>query len=402
MENDSWLKSGQAEDALRQSLALRWWQLRFVPEIEARFEGQLRQVQAQHFFQNAALALLLYNLFALSDRYFLPDVYQIAWLIRFGVVSPLLLLVLAFIRKPFLEKYRETIMAGLVLLTAAGMLYPYALSQYPQATHAHWGMLIIMLFSNLMVHFRFSYALGISICLLMLYAVALLIKEPPQVVLFVLVIALSITLLGLITNFRQEKDWRRGFVMLSLLSLGQYRQAEANERLEDMVDQDPLTGLPNRRRFDVEYPRIWKDAVRQGKPLSLLFVDIDYFKNYNDAYGHAQGDICLRTVAALLADAAAKRPLDMAIRNGGEEFVILLPETSPQAAEKIAELFRSRLEGLAIPHRASELERVTASVGVAGGYPQADSKSADYLESADKAMYRAKRHGRNRVELIQL
>ena len=147
---------------------------------------------------------------------------------------------------------------------------------------------------------------------------------------------------------------------------------------------------------------MWKDAIRKTQPLSILFFDLDFFKAYNDTYGHAKGDEVLRRFADVLAETAARRPLDLAVRNGGEEFIVVLPDSSIEVAVEIAQRLIKRLAHLAIPHEASSFGVLTASVGVASGQPKSDQLSSEYVEQADVAVYRAKENGRNRVESIAL
>jgi diguanylate cyclase (GGDEF)-like protein len=175
---------------------------------------------------------------------------------------------------------------------------------------------------------------------------------------------------------------------------------QANGRLEALSSQDPLTGVANRRVFDDVLEREWRRAQRSGQPLSLLMVDIDSFKAYNDAYGHKQGDECLRQVATALSS-TANRAGDLVSRYGGEEFVVVLPATSSSGAKAMAESLRMKVEALGIPHEASATAPfVTISVGVGTGVPQEDSPSSYVLERADRALYLAKQEGRNRVRSL--
>lgn len=167
--------------------------------------------------------------------------------------------------------------------------------------------------------------------------------------------------------------------------------------LELQVMLDGLTEIHNRRRFDKALEIEWKRALRAGTLLSIVMADIDYFKLYNDNYGHGAGDICLKKVAATLAS-ATKRPSDLVARYGGEEFVIILPETDAKGADVIAERFRSQVECLLIPHEYSLVSgHVTVSVGVACTTPNEGMTPADILAMADRKMYEAKESGRNRV-----
>lgn len=172
---------------------------------------------------------------------------------------------------------------------------------------------------------------------------------------------------------------------------------QLRDRFEKLSLQDGLTGIANRRHYDESLQREWRRAQRNGSPLSLLMIDIDHFKRYNDHYGHLAGDDCLREVAALLA-VVAIRAGDLAARPGGEEFAIVLGETATDGALQVAERVRHGVEALAIRHEDSPVAGVvTVSVGVATVTPR-PNQSADYLvQLADDALYEAKSAGRNRI-----
>ena len=160
---------------------------------------------------------------------------------------------------------------------------------------------------------------------------------------------------------------------------------------------DGLTGIANRRYFDVALDRELRRAQRMKSPLSLLLIDIDSFKAYNDHFGHQQGDACLSTVAQALA-AKLKRPADVAARYGGEEFAAILPDTSLEQARLHANAIREHVAALALPHAASAYwPIVTLSIGVASFDRERLHEVPALIEAADKALYAAKRGGRNRV-----
>jgi diguanylate cyclase (GGDEF)-like protein len=173
--------------------------------------------------------------------------------------------------------------------------------------------------------------------------------------------------------------------------------ARAIETLHQISTQDGLTGVPNRRHFDDTLGREWRRAARSRRPLSLLMLDIDYFKLFNDTSGHQAGDDCLRSVARALSE-TLQRAGDVVARYGGEEFAVLLPETDAGHALQLAEMLRAKIDSLVIVHTASPLGRVTASIGVATIVPPPDGSGCEELvRVADAALYDAKRMGRNRV-----
>jgi diguanylate cyclase (GGDEF)-like protein len=173
--------------------------------------------------------------------------------------------------------------------------------------------------------------------------------------------------------------------------------AAAIETLHRISTQDGLTGVSNRRLFDETLALEWRRAARSRSSLSLLMLDIDYFKAFNDEAGHQAGDDCLRRVAQALRE-NLHRAADLVARYGGEEFAILLPETDAEHARPIAETLREQIELLDIQHPAAPLGHVTVSIGLASIIPPRDgSNVGDFIRYADAALYDAKRSGRNRV-----
>ena len=171
--------------------------------------------------------------------------------------------------------------------------------------------------------------------------------------------------------------------------------------LENLSTTDGLTELPNRRRFDEFLSREWRRAMRRQAGLSLILLDIDCFKEFNDHYGHLAGDDCLRQVAQILRE-VVQRPGDLAARYGGEEFACVLPETDAQGAIALAERIRERMEAVNIPHFSSQVtDRVTMSFGVATTIPEARQEPSDLIRLADRLLYAAKQNGRDQVRSWQ-
>ncbi|WP_419786931.1 diguanylate cyclase [Pseudodesulfovibrio sp.] len=173
-------------------------------------------------------------------------------------------------------------------------------------------------------------------------------------------------------------------------------------KLERMSNQDGLTNLANRRCFDDTLLKEWVRNGREDKPIGLLMIDIDHFKHYNDTLGHVDGDACLCTVAQVI-QGAVHRPGDLVARYGGEEFVVILPNTDYQGAYAVAANIHASLAKTGINHpNSSVCGTVTVSIGVAAGIPTCQSAPEQLVQTADKALYRAKQAGRNRTEVIPL
>lgn len=196
-----------------------------------------------------------------------------------------------------------------------------------------------------------------------------------------------------------------------LFAVARYQELEAvlrksmddlaanNQKLQMISSLDGLTGIANRRYFDEYLEREWSLAERNNLAMSLIFIDVDYFKLFNDVYGHQAGDDCLRQVACTINE-SLKRPADLAARYGGEEFVVLLPGTEKAGAVVLAEEIRLRVERLKIPHTSASAHKdVTISLGVGVMVPARNLLSSELIKIADNALYKAKNSGRNRVEM---
>ncbi|WP_259460851.1 diguanylate cyclase [Paraburkholderia sp. BL23I1N1] len=188
-----------------------------------------------------------------------------------------------------------------------------------------------------------------------------------------------------------------GFVALSFVLGAQLRRRmRAESELEMLARTDGLTGLHNRRTLGEILEEEWRRARRTRNVFSLLFVDIDRFKAYNDTYGHQAGDDALAAVARCISE-NIRRPADSAARYGGEEFIVVLPDTPPAGASLIAEKIRLAISELGIEHAGSEYGRVTASIGTASWAPEQDGSVTAVIKAADEALYNAKATGRNKV-----
>jgi two-component system chemotaxis family response regulator WspR len=181
------------------------------------------------------------------------------------------------------------------------------------------------------------------------------------------------------------------------LRVSQQQLLDTNLVLQRLMNSDGLTGLSNRRHFDEYLELEWRRSVRDQTQLSLLMIDVDYFKSYNDNFGHVEGDEALRKVALAIRDASS-RPSDLPARYGGEEFALVLPNTSPGGARLVAEKLRQTVAALKIPHIApAEGSSLTISIGLSTITPEHGSDCRQLILAADKGLYQAKHNGRNQV-----
>lgn len=212
---------------------------------------------------------------------------------------------------------------------------------------------------------------------------------------------LKLTVLEAVNSYTQDKKLREQTIKLQQMNEELQRLAvelkQANQELQRLAVTDSLTQLSNRRQFDEYLVHEWLRMLREQQFLSVILCDVDYFKNYNDKYGHPAGDDCLRRVAEAIRR-QVKRPGDLAARYGGEEFVIILSNTQAEAAVNVAEGIRQKIKSLNIAHSQSKIaDCITVSSGVASMVPQPNYSPSDLIAAADQALYEAKQQGRDCV-----
>lgn len=214
---------------------------------------------------------------------------------------------------------------------------------------------------------------------------------------YALLAALSVGLLYVGFKLRLQAHQRRENELVELVDARTRQLQDANRTLLELSYLDPLTGIANRRQFDERIDQEWKRAVRAGTSLAMIMVDIDWFKDFNDTYGHQAGDACLKSVANAMADGLS-RAGDSIARYGGEEFAVILPMTDLDGAVKVADHLRRRVEALGIANSASKVSpHVTVSCGVTSLTPNQDAALSDFIRLSDYALYQAKQAGRNRT-----
>jgi diguanylate cyclase (GGDEF)-like protein len=383
-------------DEVREIAGGRRTRVRFPPRLEALFERESQAARDRRLVARVLLAAILYDLFLFTDMVMTPDVVVEAAIIRLLIFTPAALLFLWVTTRGVTPAVRDALQTVVALIGAAGFTYIFTASRHPNAHFYQAGVILVLAVVNLVVQLRFSHALGLSLGVVGFYALMPFLEgRLPTAVettnMTILATTAGVTVFG---NYRLEREQRLTFLLALRERVRAAELASDNRRLGKLATLDTLTALANRRGFNAHVRRLARRP--RADMLSVLVVDIDYFKQYNDRYGHPRGDVCLRRVAAALARVPT-RAGDLVARLGGEEFSIVLPGTDAPAALDMAERVRKAVAGLGIPHDASPVASVvTISVGVATG--DAVEGSGDHLVSAaDAALYRAKAAGRNCV-----
>jgi diguanylate cyclase (GGDEF)-like protein len=263
-------------------------------------------------------------------------------------------------------------------------IYMSLVASLAGASYVLAGVVLVVLAACLFVGLLFHVAVAISICLSVAYLIIGLFMElPSSLLLYSTAILATAAVIGSLSAYNLEFALRTNFLETRILN--------------ELAERDGLTGLYNRRIFDDLMRRVWRQARREKVMLQIIFFDIDYFKVYNDLYGHQAGDDCLKKIAARIAD-SAKRPFDFCARYGGEEFVLVLYGPPGDYARTVPEQIRQGIRDLAIPNEGSGIDNVvTVSVGVSTLDPSAGRSLTGAIQTADEALYEAKQAGRNRV-----
>ncbi|HOO73292.1 MAG TPA: GGDEF domain-containing protein [Spirochaetota bacterium] len=389
----------QHEQIIKEALDSGFPRLRFPGILEAiYFESDL-PVRLQRYLFLGWASLFIYDLFAIGDYLMLSDVYHLAWAIRLCVVSPLILGAIFLSYKKIFIPIIDYLIDFIIFIAAACIILMLFFSDHENSIHYYTGIFIIVIFGNIVMRLRFWHALSVSLLIQLLFTLTLdkVIPITSHSAFNVSLVLMTTIVISLIANYRMEKELRRVFLLNLLLQIDSIKLEESNKVFKMLSISDPLTGLSNRRYFDATLEREVKSALRKNHNLCLLFLDIDYFKLYNDTYGHQAGDVCIRKIADSLQQ-SLKRPRDMCARYGGEEFVVLLPDTDIQGATGMAETIRMTIEDMHLPHKASQIsDYVTVSLGVSELLSGNADAINQLIENADKALYCAKNEGRNRV-----
>ena len=347
--------------------------------------------QCRRLFVYGLLGLLLYDAYLLSDLRLVPDIFGQAVALRLGLVTPLFAAVLLALRFNPRPAIRESLQAGITVVVTSSILWLTIASHSPTHIYRQVGIILVILFANVVLRIRFWYATAASLASLAIYAATVFQMDglPHIGRMTAIVVLANIVLFTLMANHALERETRRAFL---------YRLQDRLRRdeLESMAHCDPLTGLGNRRQLNHTLDRLWPEAQARGESIALLMLDIDEFKAFNDCYGHLAGDTCLQRISATVS-AELRSPQDVIARFGGEELVMVLADMDLGEGIVIAERIRKAVAAVGIPHEASRNGIVTASIGVAAGIPGPDLAQHDFLAAADAALYAAKRNGRNQV-----
>lgn len=392
--------SVELADLIEHTLLTRFRALRFPPALE---QAYMRDTQPSRIrvLQGTGVAIaFLMNLFLVSDLAMVPDMLDQALLLRSWLYTPGILGGLWLLGRIRGVLMRELFVAQAGLAAGVIQVFLCVSSQSPHALAYMVGLTMVVFFSNVYSRLRFWVALPVNAIYLVMFTVGVWLFPSANLALVIpmALMLVSTCMFTLYYLYTMEHEERHNYLLGQRQRVLGDALTRANEELERVSRTDALTQVANRRHFDEAIAQTWERARRSHQEVSLLMLDVDHFKLYNDHHGHPAGDACLIQVAQVLRQ-CLRRPGDLLARYGGEEFIAVLDKASPQQAQQAAERVRLAVENLNMPHGAAPLHgRVTISIGWACMRAGDREASVQRLTSlADEALYQAKNRGRNAV-----
>lgn len=364
--------------------------LRFEKSLERDFRRGFDQENLNRARMGVQFGIFLIGLDIVLNAMLIPqgEIWTKNKLMIAAILVPLLLLSVWSLQK-FSDRVRVSLVTLPIVLVATLALTFFRINpETPSASLPLEAFFLLLLFNFVLAGLTFLQSCVGAVIIVGGYVVSNYVLAVSELVWsFDLFFLISVTMMGCISVYMTERQARNNYLSGGVLS--------------ELSERDELTQLYNRRVFNRNLGNLIRLGRREGRPVMLLLLDVDHFKKYNDRYGHAAGDVCLRKVADALS-MAAKRPLDVVARYGGEEFAVILYGARTGSVKLLADTVRQNVESLQIPHEGSEHRVVTVSGGGVVAFVDENSDEVGLIEAADKALYRSKAEGRNRVTLLQL
>ncbi len=377
-------------ETIDHELRYPWWRLQFSPAVEINFQSAMVEPKARRLVITGLLAIFVDLAFLQTDYQLMSDVFIYYLIARVFVFTPTVLIIIFLVHTNPQKWFSELVPSLVCIFLVALIMLIFTQSHSEHRPQYCYGVFLVMLYALVVQRMQIRYAFITSLVSLIIQFSCVYVSQFKDTTVFQSNITFFVagTALLLIASYLLERSDRNVY----LLNL---RADLINQKLERAAMLDPLTSLGNRRQFEETTHNFWKQQSQSPATGSLILLDVDRFKLFNDRYGHLAGDQCLSKIADCIATNI--RDQDLAVRFGGEEMIVFLPETDFSTAREIAEKLRGAVRRIAIPHGALGSDAVvTASFGVSSGLTS-EVTPIDLISSADSALYAAKRSGRDQV-----
>ena len=371
--------------AYQQQLHAGFRFLRFSPALEEEYRDLHRANNKVRQWASIAIGMITIVLLIPMDIQGMPnDIKSLYYFIRVGMSIPLLLLVFSFHFIPAMTRFIQPASVLVILWIALGNIALDVASQSVGFNFAYEGVFIVIMISLFMAGLRFQIAcIGPLMTMLAMWIASIYFLPDSRHTSLKVFYVTAISFCGMVGAYTIEYQFRNSFIQHAIV--------------QHMAIKDGLTGLFNRTEAIKKLGFLLEYARREQKPISLLLADVDHFKLYNDHYGHLKGDDCLKNIGGAL-NSCCKRPLDFAARMGGEEFLMVWFDSTPEEESNLSRYVHDSIAALKLPHKASETAPiVTLSAGYYRVIPDPSSTINLLINTVDEALYRAKNSGRNRT-----
>ncbi|SNZ06708.1 diguanylate cyclase (GGDEF) domain-containing protein [Persephonella hydrogeniphila] len=369
------------------------------------FPEKLEELFQEYYFAKSIFrikvmlifGIMIYIFFGIADLILFPDIYRQLWGIRaftLLILSPFIFYL--FLSKDHFKVYVAycfiAVMAGLSIIGMMFVISPFEAQVY------YAGIFLVIFFVYTVSGIPFIYSSISSLIIILIYLAVDLyfLRSDSKYLISNLFFLGSANIIGMIGGYILEYYIRKDFLSSLKIYLDKNELEKLTGKLKVLSEYDELTGLANRRKLKEFFERELKRAIRENFPVSVFMIDIDYFKNYNDKYGHLKGDLVLREVGAIIKK-HTRRPTDIASRWGGEEFVVVFSNVDGNKASILAGEIHNDILNKNIPHQSSPFKKITVSIGGYSEIPDNTRNIDELINKADKALYEAKIKGRNRI-----
>ncbi len=382
---------------LRYTLARGMRGLQFIPELEQRFSEHFRQSNYAINRIYTIVGALVLAAFLIADQLVIPElVHTTFWIRALGAGVVVCFALLSRMRR--LRPFFHSMLGIGAYIIHLSVLAVGVLAAKAGNFNYQTGSILSLFYALAVLRIPFNNAFPLALLMWMTQILVMhsFMNLPSEQFIELSFVDSFVVIISLLVCYRHEYETRRNFLQQLLLMHEQAALRKAEEHLMEQALLDPLTQLANRRALNTFMEREWRRAKRQHAPFSLIMIDVDNFKAYNDHYGHQAGDACLMTIAQCLSD-FARRGSDLAARFGGEEFALILPDTDSHAAADIADRLVRQVAALELPHAKSPAGIVTISAGYTTHTPGPEDDYEALIREADEALYKAKQTGKNRA-----
>lgn len=371
--------------------------IKFAGILENDFISHYQRRYLRHVRASLIIGTVFFLFAGLLDMIIAQEKVLELWQVRYQYFLPLLLLIVVFLFSNKFILYQQHALVALIVLSALCMLAMSVVTEGVESEIYFTGMLLTEMAGLTATRMLIRAAVISTLCIVSAVIIVYSQYSPVQsnMLLANLFLLIAVCFISLLSNYNHERAARKNYLRRRLLHGRQEALREANKHLQDIASSDALTGIANRRIFDDSILDEWKRAYRGQYPITLFMVDVDFFKRYNDSYGHQAGDECLKKIAAGL-ETFCRRPGDKVARYGGEEFALIMPNMALDDAIQVGLEICHKIKSLAIPHASSLAANVvTVSVGIASQVPNEDMGFEKLIRMSDQNLYEAKGNGRN-------